>query len=140
MYKEMIESYKPINEQETVDKQLMLDFINKNSDALSRHNLAAHFTVSAIVVNKEFTKVVLAYHLIYQSWAWLGGHNDDDPDFLRVAVKETTEETGLKKLTAYQKEPIMLDVIRVTNHIKNNKYIPDHLHLNMTYLLIANEK
>jgi hypothetical protein len=31
-------------------------------------------------------------------------------------------------------------VIQVTNHIKHGKYVPDHLHLNASFLLVADEK
>ncbi|PKK86726.1 MAG: NUDIX hydrolase, partial [Tenericutes bacterium HGW-Tenericutes-8] len=32
-----------------------------------------------------------------------------------------------------------IDVIYVENHIKNGKFVGDHLHLNATYLLVADE-
>lgn len=139
MYRKIIENYKPINEQEHYDRLSMLNFIDKNENALSRDNLVAHFTTSAIVVNKSLDKVLFAYHLIYKSWAWLGGHNDLDSDFLNVAVKEAKEESGLLNVYPLEKNPIMLDQILVQTHIKNGKYVGDHLHLNLTYLLYADE-
>lgn len=140
MYRKVIENYIPVNEQEEMDKKAMLEFIKRNDDALSRENLIAHLTTSSIIVNHDYTKILFAYHLIYQSWAWLGGHNDDDPDCLRVAIKEANEESGLENVKAVSEEPIMLDIIQVKNHIKKGKYVPDHLHLNLTYLLIADDK
>lgn len=139
MYIEVIKAYKPINEQEKIDKKAILDFISKHEDVLSRDNLIAHLTTSAIIVNQKMTKVVLAYHLLYNAWSWVGGHNDLDSDCLRVAIKETKEETGLQNVIPYSDKPIMLDVIYVKNHLKHGKYVPDHLHLNLTYLLVADE-
>ncbi|MDY0276482.1 MAG: NUDIX hydrolase [Acholeplasma sp.] len=139
MYKKIINEYIPKCEQEQMDKKAMMDFISKNGDALSRDNLIAHVTSSAFVVNKDFTKVLFIYHLIFKSWSWIGGHNDNDPDCLGVAIKETKEETGLKEVSVVLDEPIMLDNIYVGTHIKNGKYVPDHLHLNVTYLLMADE-
>ncbi|VEU80023.1 NUDIX hydrolase [Haploplasma axanthum] len=139
MYIDVIKKYQPINEQEAVDKAAILAFINRNSDCLSRDNMIAHLTTSAIVVNMDLTKVVFAYHLIYKAWAWVGGHNDNDDDCLNVAIKEAKEETGLKNIEPYLNTPIMIDIIKVQNHIKHGKYIPDHLHLNLTYLLVADE-
>lgn len=138
-YIEQIKNYQPFNEQEKYDKKLILKFINKNSDNLYRENLAGHITSSAIVVNSEMTKVLFAYHNIYDSWSWVGGHNDGDPDLLKVAIKETKEETGISEVKPFNKEIFMLDVIYVENHIKKGKYVPDHLHLNLTFLLIADE-
>jgi 8-oxo-dGTP pyrophosphatase MutT (NUDIX family) len=140
MVKELIEAYIPYNEQEAFDKKAILEFIDKNDDFLDRSNLIAHFTVSSIVVNSSMTKILFAHHNIYKSWGWLGGHNDGDPDLLNVAIKETQEETGVQNLTPYNTDIFMLDTIYVPNHIKNGKHISDHLHLNATYLLIANEK
>lgn len=139
-YIETIENYQPYNEQELRDKALILQFINRNPDHLFRENLTAHLTSSAIVVNPERTKVLFAYHNIYDSWSWVGGHNDGETDMLKVAIKETKEETGIKEVRVLSEEIYMLDVIYVFNHIKNGVYVPDHLHLNVTYLLEADEE
>ena len=139
MLKELIQAYQPFNEQEAFDKKAILAFIDRNPDYLLRSNLIAHFTVSTIVVNPSMDKVLFAHHNIYKSWGWLGGHNDGDEDMLRVAMRETEEETGLKKIKPYSKDIFMLDTIYVPNHIKHGKHVSDHLHLNATYLVIADE-
>ena len=36
----------------------------------------------------------MAFHKIYQSWAWTGGHNDGEGDFLAVALREAGHEYG----------------------------------------------
>src|SRR3989339_29220 len=137
---DLFESYNPKNEQEQRDQKLILEFIKRNPDALDRTNLAAHITSSAFVVNKTFDKIVFAYHHIYQSWAWVGGHADGDDDLLHVSIKEAKEETGLESIKPYNNDIFTIDVIYVHNHIKKGVYVPDHLHLNATYLLIADDK
>ncbi len=139
MLREQIEAYRPFNEQEAFDKKAILAFIDRNPDYLLRSNLMAHFTVSTIVVNPAMDKVLFAHHNIYKSWGWLGGHNDGDEDMLNVAMKETEEESGLTKIKPYSKEIFMLDTIYVPNHIKHGKHVSDHLHLNATFLVIADE-
>lgn len=139
MYKTSFLNYIPKNEQESRDLKLIIDFINHNDDALNRDNLAAHITSSAFVVNQNFDKVLFVYHKIYQSWSWVGGHNDDDPDLLYVAIKEAKEETGLTNVSPYSTDIFTVDVIYVPNHIKHGVYISDHLHLNASFLLIADE-
>ncbi len=131
--------YIPINEQEVADKKAMLDFIENNDDCLNRTNLMAHFTSSALIVNKKMDKILFVYHNIYDSWSWVGGHNDGDADFLRVAIKEAREETGLKDVEALNGEIMMIDSLPVKRHIRRGKFISNHLHLNLTYLLIASE-
>ncbi len=132
-------NYVPLNEQELTDQKLILDFIDTNSNALERTNLAAHVTSSAFVVNESMTKILFAYHKIYDSWAWVGGHADGNPDLLEVAIKEAMEETGISKVTPYDDHIFTIDVIQVMNHMKHGKYVPDHLHLNAAFLLIADE-
>jgi 8-oxo-dGTP pyrophosphatase MutT (NUDIX family) len=138
-YVDLIKKYEPYNEQEAIDKKTILNFINQNEDHLLRTNLAAHLTSSAIVLNKDHTKVLFAFHNIYQSWSWLGGHLDGDSDLLKVAIKETKEETGIKNVRPFFDDIFMIDVIYVSNHIKHQKYVGDHLHLNVTFLLIGDE-
>jgi len=139
MYKEDFNNYVPLCVQEEVDKKAIIDFINNNEDCLLRTNLIAHVTSSAIVVNKEMNKVLFVHHNIYNSWGWVGGHNDGNPNLLEVAIEEAKEETGVLKVTPYNNEIISIDVVYVENHIKNSLVVGDHLHLNATYLLIADE-
>ena len=139
LYKEQFQSYIPKCEQEEVDKRAIVSFINNNDDCLLRTNLIAHITSSAIVVNKKMNKVLFAHHNIYNSWAWVGGHNDGNPSLLEVAIKEAKEETGNNNIIPYNIEIVSIDVIQVENHIKNGLYVGDHLHLNATFLLIADE-
>ena len=140
MFKEAIKNYTPKTEQEKRDKQAMVQFIENNDDVLNRTNLAGHLTTSAIVTNEAEDKVLFAYHNIYDSWSWVGGHNDGDPDLLKVAIKETKEETGVQNVLPKTNEILALDVVHVTNHYKNGEFIPDHLHFNVTYHLIADEQ
>ena len=87
--------YEPWDEKETAEKEMIMEFLQNYQDAFLRTNLAGHMTVSAWVVNPEHTKVLMAYHKLYDSWAWLGGHADGCTDLVSVAVKEAREEAGL---------------------------------------------
>lgn len=136
---EQLRTYRPFNEQETFDQQAMLAFIERNPDYLLRSNPIAHMTSSAIVVNPSMDKILFAFHNIYQSWGWVGGHNDGDADCLAVAIKETKEETGVVNVHPFSNDIFMIETIMVPNHIKKGKHISDHLHLNITYLLVADE-
>ena len=138
--KEQIEAYKPYNEQETCDRELMIDYINKFEDVLTRKNKMCHFTASNWIVNKERTKVLMIYHNIYKSWAWTGGHADGDSDLLHVALKEAEEETGLNNLKLLSDGIYGLQILTVDSHIKNEKFVSSHLHLDCCFLFEANEE
>lgn len=140
MLLELFRDYTPKNEQEANDQRLILSFLKTHDDALERTNLIGHVTSSAFVLNQAMDRILFAYHKIYDSWAWVGGHADGNPDLLEVAIKETKEETGLKNVTPYSHDIFTLDVIYVKNHMKYGHYVPDHLHLNATFLLIADDQ
>ena len=135
----MIENYVPVNEQEESDKSLMLEYIEKFEDTLTRDNRTCHFTASSWIVNKERTKALMIYHNIYNSWAWTGGHCDGDPDVLHVALKEAEEETSLKSVKPITGELASIEILTVDGHVKRGKYVSSHLHLNVAYLLEVDE-
>ena len=135
---EMIKNYVPFNEQEVKDKQFFIDCENIEQ-ILTRENERCHLTSSGFVVNKDKTKILCSYHNIYKSWTWVGGHADGDDDMLYVAMKEAKEETSIKSVKPLLNIPISLESVPVLWHIKRGKYVPAHIHLNVTYLLEADE-
>ncbi len=135
----IIDQFEPSCEQEERDQAVMIRFLDQNDDCLKRTNLTAHFTASAWIVNPARDKVLMVYHNIYDSWSWTGGHADGEPDLLSVAIKEAREETGVKALKTLGREPVSLEIITVDGHEKRGAYVPSHLHLNLTYLLEAEE-
>lgn len=136
---EDIENYIPYNEQETADKAVILDFIKKNEDAFMRSNKLAHMTASSWIVNRDRTKTVMVYHKIYDSWSWTGGHADGEEDLLAVALRECREETGIKNVCPVSDQIFSLEVLTVDGHVKRGEYVPSHLHMNVTYLLEADD-
>lgn len=137
--KEQIENYKPYNEQEEKDKEMMLEYIKTFQDVLTRKNKMCHFTASNWIVNKERTKVLMIYHNIYKSWAWTGGHADGESNLLHVAIKEAKEETGLENLKPLSDEIYSIQIVTVDSHIKRGEFISSHLHLDCCFLLEADE-
>lgn len=136
--KDSIERFVPYNEQEEVDKKYYLEFINKFEDVLTRDNLFGHFSSSALVLNKERTKILSVYHLILDGWIYPGGHADGETDLLAVAIREVEEETGLKA------KPLTNDIFAIQSaptkgHVKRGKYVPAHVHFDVLYLLEADD-
>ncbi|MFJ8262901.1 NUDIX hydrolase [Rummeliibacillus sp. NPDC094406] len=132
-------TYQPYNEQEAKEREVMVQYIDSFSNILTRENEFAHFTASAWIVNHNHTKVLMAYHNIYQSWSWIGGHADGDPDLLHVALKETGEETGLTNIKPLSEEIYSMEILGVDGHVKKGKHVATHVHLNVTYLIEADE-
>ena len=134
---QFVQNYIPYNEQEEKDKALILQQLSAEN-ILTRKNHLAHLTVSAWIVSPDYQKVLMAYHNIYQSYAWLGGHLDGDADIVSVIKKEIQEESGLSEFQLMENQLFSLEVLTVDGHVKNGEYVSSHLHLNLTFLCIAN--
>lgn len=98
-----------------------------------------HCTSSAFLCNESLDKILVVYHNIYDSYTWVGGHNDGERDFLSVAMREANEETGIAKMTLYSSRPVHLGFLPVKEHEKRGKKVKAHNHLNVTFAFIANE-
>lgn len=134
-----IKKYRPVNEQEERDKELMLQFMMHNFNYLDRENQIAHFTASMWTVNKAHTKTLMVYHNLYDSWSWIGGHADGIEDLCSVAMRELQEETGVRNAVLVSREIFGLETLTVNGHVKKGIYVPSHLHFNVTYLAEADE-
>lgn len=135
-----IENYHPYNEQEEADLAVMKTLLKTEPDIFARENKTAHMTASSWLVNRTHDKVLMIYHNIYNSWAWTGGHADGERDLLAVAVREAQEETGVTDIRPVGSDIFSIEVLTVDGHEKRGAYVPSHLHLNVTYLLEADEE
>ncbi|WP_195270641.1 NUDIX hydrolase [Eubacterium sp. 1001713B170207_170306_E7] len=131
----------PTTDQEFADKKIFVSLIEKYPDTiLTRKNPVAHLTSSGFVFNGQHDQCLMVFHNLYQSWSWSGGHADGCADLLSVAVREATEETGIKNLKPLSEKIISLDVLPVFGHIKNGRYVSAHLHLSVAFSLIADDR
>lgn len=133
---EQLRHYQPWNQQEAQDLAEFLRRLEHSESLYSRKNTDAHLTASAWVVSPDRTQVLLAYHNLYDSWAWLGGHADGKQNLLAVALREVQEESGLTA-TPVSEDIFSLEILSVAGHEKRGHYVSSHLHLNITYLLEA---
>ena len=137
MYLEDIRAYAPQSEQEEADRRIILAWAERLGDAvLTRESESAHLTASGLVLNGSRTKVLMARHDL---WAWTGGHADGDGDLLSVALREAREETGVSRIRPITGRIDSLEILPVWGHRKRGRYVSAHLHLNVSYLLEADE-
>lgn len=136
---DQLTAFRPFNEQEAVDRDLILRCLRTEDHVFERRNLLVHMTASAWITNPSRTKVLMAFHNLYQSWAWLGGHADGETDLLSVALREAREESGLQHVRPVMEDIFSLEALPVFGHEKRGAYVPCHTHLNLTYLLEADE-
>ena len=62
-----------------------------------------------------------------------------EEDLLAVALREVREESGVKHARPASENIFSLEVLTVDGHEKRGAYVSSHLHLNVTYLLIADD-
>ena len=132
--------FSPWNEQEQKDRERILHFLQQVPDAFKRNNETAHFTASGWILNQNGDRVLMVYHNRYDSWSWCGGHADGETDLLQVALREAKEETGVCHIAPVSPQIFSVEILPVFGHEKRGRYVPSHLHMNVTYLLRADER
>ena len=108
-------------------------FVETNTDVFNREHLPAHITGSAWVVSPDFTQALILHHVKQDQWFQPGGHADGDNDVLRVALRETSEETGLDP---GQIQLLSDDVFDVDIHtIPASRHDTWHEHIDLRFLV-----
>ncbi len=129
-----LRAFRPWNEQEERDQKALLFLLEHGQAPYGRED-PAHWT--AWVASPDRSQVLMAYHNVYGSWAWLGGHADGERDLLSVALREVREESGLEEVRPLSRDLYSLEILTVDGHEKRGRYVSSHLHLNVTFLLEA---
>lgn len=133
-----IQSFQPYTEAEAAAKEELLALLALHGRAmLERSCEAGHITCSGFILSPDLQETLMAYHLIYQSVGWTGGHADGDDDLLGVALREAREETSVTQLCPQSRRILSIDILPVPPHEKHGKPVAPHLHYNVTYGLIA---
>ena len=122
----ILNNYIPFDNLERLDLEKFRNFVLKYKDKIyDRVPNQPVITASAIVVNSNFTKILVMHHKLHNFYKQFGGHADGDSNLVKVATKELKEESGvdgeLLKSTPF-------DLIRwdFPDRTKNNKFYPAH--------------
>ncbi len=127
-----IERAELVGEQQQTLRTNVLQFCQRNHNALHRTCLDGHLTASSLIVNAQRSEVLVIRHTKLRRWLQPGGHADGNGNLQRVAWDEATEETGLPDLS------IAAPAIDIDIHAIPARGIePEHLHLDLRFLLLA---
>ena len=91
----LLRQYKPENLTEEAFVAKAKIFVRNNENCFYSKLLPGHITGSAWVVDSHMERVLLLHHKKQNQWFQPGGHADCDSDIRRVAIRETSEETGV---------------------------------------------
>ncbi len=134
-------AFRPGDAREEEELRIMLRLLEREGDGLlTRENGYAHFTASSVILSPDHTKTLMAFHRIYRSWAWTGGHADGVRFPEEVARKEAREETGINDLALIGGGAMSVEILPVWAHVRRGKMVGSHLHLNVSYLFEADDR
>ena len=114
------------------------DFVESNTDVFNREHRPMHVTGSAWVVSPDFSQVLILHHVKQDQWFQPGGHADGDSDIVRVALKETEEETGISAEHIKLVDGSIFDVDIHTIAPYGND--PEHQHIDIRFLLEIDDR
>jgi 8-oxo-dGTP pyrophosphatase MutT (NUDIX family) len=109
------------------------NFVEAHSDCFYRELWPAHVTGSTWVVSPDRERVLMLHHRKLDQWFQPGGHADGDADILRVALRETAEETGIDERHIRLLSESVFDVD--IHAIPANQYDPWHEHIDVRFLV-----
>jgi len=134
-----LKTYCAFDDAEKIELERLVNFLENNTNVYSRENLTGHLTSSCWIVNKDRSKALLVHHNIYNCWAPLGGHADNEANLPSIALKEAQEESGIQNVTLVDEKVLDIATFTVPEHMKRGKFIPLHFHFDLRYLLEADE-
>lgn len=113
-------------------------FVEEHEDIFYRELWPAHVTGSAWVVSPDRESVLMLHHRKLDQWFQPGGHADGDNDVLRVALRETSEETGLDPARIRLIDDAVFDVDIHT--ILPSHEAPRHEHIDIRFLVEIDDR
>jgi 8-oxo-dGTP pyrophosphatase MutT (NUDIX family) len=108
-------------------------FVEQHEDCFDSTLWPGHVTGSVWVVSPLRDKALLLHHRKHDQWFQPGGHADGDADILRVALRETREETGLPCEDIRLVDGGIFDVD--IHMIPENHRGPEHIHYDIRFLV-----
>lgn len=132
---EVMEAHAPADEKEEQDIATIKRLAQKHPNLMNMNCEVGHFTASAIIIDVTSGRILLHFHKWLKRWLQLGGHADYETDFSLVALREAEEESGLSDLAFLPPEKPILPLDYDVHTIPQSKDFPEHLHLDLRYVL-----
>jgi len=131
----LLEKYETPDASERPFGSLFLSLLT-HPDAFQRHHLPGHITGSAWITDRYGKFALLTQHAKLNKWLQPGGHADGNENVLEVALRESTEETGLTEFDIIESGIFDIDI----HTIPARDDFPEHLHYDIRFLLQVDQQ
>jgi 8-oxo-dGTP pyrophosphatase MutT (NUDIX family) len=123
--------YRPADPAEARHQEAIVDLLATSPEAFSRANYApGHVTASCFIVDERGSALLLHHHRRLGRWLQMGGHVEADEPPAAAALREGSEESGLRDLAFLVDGIFDLDV----HAIPAAKGEPEHRHFDVRYV------
>jgi len=124
-----LRTYEPADAGEAEHRGAMAALLASACAPFSREHFApGHFTASCFIVDPG-GRLLLHHHRRLGKWLQMGGHVEGDETLDRTALREGTEESGLRDLTLAGDGILDLDI----HAIPAGRGEPEHRHFDVRY-------
>lgn len=136
----LLNKYQPFDDLEKKDVERLRKFkTNFSTELYERKPNRPVITASGIVINQEYTKILMIHHRLHDFYKQFGGHADGNSDLKQVVIQELFEESAISAEPFYP-DPIDLIVWDFPERTKNNIFYPEHECFDIAFLFIVSEK
>jgi hypothetical protein len=122
----LLTEYEPFDALERADIECFRRFVSEYGKRIyDRAPGQPSITASAVVVNSNFSKVLLMHHKLHGFYKQFGGHADGNPNLTTVAATELLQESGAMGNFVLQRP---FDLIRwnFPDRTKDGIFYPSH--------------
>ena len=131
-----LDAYRGVDPTEEAHRVFIRKHVASTSLWWHRDTMPGHVTASSFVVTPDFQWMLLHHHRKLDRWLQFGGHDDGEQHPAKAVLRELAEESGLEDFAFFGKPVIFdLDVHLIPAH----KAMPEHKHLDVRYLFIADK-
>jgi len=125
--------YVPLNENEETMWHDVTAFLKSCKFPFGKLCATGHITASAWIVDHREQSVLLTHHAKLNKWFQLGGHTEIGETIYEAAMREATEESGIKHLQYVNRNIFDIDVHVIPEILGT----PEHIHYDIRFLFIA---
>ena len=126
-----LNAYTPFDDIEKKHVESVLHLLKTEKEPFLRETKIGHITGSVFLLSSDFKRMLMTHHKKLNKWLQFGGHSDGDKNTLRVAMRELSEESGVKNFQLYGNGIADIDVHTIKE--------PAHSHYDIRFIFTTDD-